>query len=159
MSVGLLRILFQNKLIEQDQVEKYREKVNQNKNIIPILAEAGIIKQADLALLLAKLFHYPILDLSLYSRSMMVPDVINDSQMTEHRCIPLFKRGQKLFLGVSDPTLLQTYQKLVFPSGLIVDLILVNDEQLDRLLEFASQTSTAILDEISADTTGLHRQR
>ena len=155
MSVGLLRILFQNKLIEQDQVEKYREKVNQNKNIIPMLAEAGIIKQADLALLLAKLFHYPILDLSLYSRSMMVPDVINDSQMTEHRCIPLFKRGQKLFLGVSDPTLLQTYQKLVFPSGLIVDLILVNDEQLDRLLEFASQTSTAILDGISADTTGL----
>jgi len=155
MSVGLLRILFQNKLIEQDQVEKYREKVNQNKNIIPMLAEAGIIKQADLALLLAKLFHYPILDLSLYSRSMMVPDVLNDSQMTEHRCVPLFKRGQKLFLGVSDPTLLQTYQKLVFPSGLIVDLILVNDEQLDRLLEFASQTSTAILDEISADTTGL----
>ena len=51
--------------------------------------------------------------------------------------------------------MLQTYQKLVFPSGLIVDLILVNDEQLDRLLEFASQTSTAILDEISADTTGL----
>jgi len=155
MSVGLLRILFQNKLIEQDQVEKYREKVNQNKNIIPMLAEAGIIKQADLALLLAKLFHYPILDLSLYSRSMMVQDVLNDSQMTEYRCVPLFKRGQKLFLGVSDPTLLQTYQKLVFPSGLIVDLILVNDEQLDRLLEFASQTSTAILDEISADSTGL----
>lgn len=155
MSVGLLRILFQNKLIEQDQVEKYREKVNQNKNIIPMLAEAGIIKQANLALLLAKLFHYPILDLSLYSRSMMVQDVLNDSQMTEYRCVPLFKRGQKLFLGVSDPTLLQTYQKLVFPSGLIVDLILVNDEQLDRLLEFASQTSTAILDEISADSTTL----
>ena len=155
MSVGLLRILFQNKLIEQDQVEKYREKVNQNKNIIPMLAEAGIIKQADLALLLAKLFHYPILDLSLYSHSMMVQDVLNDSQMTEYRCVPLFKRGQKLFLGVSDPTLLQTYQKLVFPSGLIVDLILVNDEQLDRLLEFASQTSTAILDEISADSTTL----
>ena len=155
MSVGLLRILFQNKLIEQDQVEKYREKVNQNKNIIPMLAEAGIIKQADLALLLAKLFHYPILDLSLYSSSMMVQDVLNDSQMTEYRCVPLFKRGQKLFLGVSDPTLLQTYQKLVFPSGLIVDLILVNDEQLDRLLEFASQTSTAILDEISADSTTL----
>ncbi|OAM27008.1 MULTISPECIES: type IV-A pilus assembly ATPase PilB [Eikenella] len=155
MSVGLLRILFQTKLIEQDQVEKYREKVNQNKNIIPILAEAGIIKQTDLAQLLAKLFHYPILDLSLYSRSMMVQDVLNDSQMMEYRCVPLFKRGQKLFLGVSDPTLLQTYQKLVFPSGLIVDLILVNDEQLDRLLEFASQTSTAILDEISADPTGV----
>ena len=37
----------------------------------------------------------------------------------------------------------------------IFDLILVNDEQLDRLLEFASQTSTAILDEISADSTTL----
>ncbi|OAM26117.1 type IV-A pilus assembly ATPase PilB [Eikenella longinqua] len=155
MSVGLLRVLFQNKLIEQDQVEKYREKINQNKNIIPMLAEAGIIKQADLAQLLAKLFHYPILDLSQYSRSMMVQDVLNDAQMTEHRCVPLFKRGQKLFLGVSDPTLLQTYQKLIFPSGLMVDLVLINDEQLDGLLEFASQTSTSILDEISSDSTGI----
>lgn len=154
MSVGLLRILFQNKLIEQDQIEKYREKINKNKNIIPMLAEAGIIKQTELALLLAKLFHYPILDLSLYSRSMMVQDVLNDTQMTEYRCVPLFKRGQKLFLGVSDPTLLQTYQKLVFPSGLIVDLVLINDEQLDGLLEFASQTSTSILDEISSETPG-----
>ena len=154
MSVGLLRILFQNKLIEQDQIEKYREKINKNKNIIPMLAEAGIIKQTELALLLAKLFHYPILDLSLYSRSMMVQDVLNDTQMTEYRCVPLFKRGQKLFLGVSDPTLLQTYQKLVFPSGLIVDLVLINDEQLDGLLEFASQTSTSILDEISSENPG-----
>lgn len=154
MSVGLLRILFQNKLIEQDQIEKYREKINQNKNIIPMLADAGIIKQTKLALLLAKLFHYPILDLSLYSRSMMVQDVLNDTQMTEYRCVPLFKRGQKLFLGVSDPTLLQTYQKLVFPSGLIVDLVLINDEQLDGLLEFASQTSTSILDEISSEAPG-----
>ena len=154
MSVGLLRILFQNKLIEQDQVEKYREKVNQNKNIIPLLAEAGIIQQKDLLLLLAKLFHYPMMDLSRYSRSMLVQDVINDTQMLEYRCIPLFKRGQRLFLGVSNPTLLQTYQQLVFPSGLSVDLVLVNDEQLDRLLEFASQTSTAILDEISENPDG-----
>lgn len=85
---------------------------------------------------------------------MMVQDVLNDTQMTEYRCVPLFKRGQKLFLGVSDPTLLQTYQKLVFPSGLIVDLVLINDEQLDGLLEFASQTSTSILDEISSETPG-----
>ena len=151
MSVGLLRILFQNKLIGQDQIEKYREKIDKNKNIIPMLADAGIINQKELVQLLAKLFHYPILDLSRYSRSMIVQDVINDTQMMENRCVPLFRRGQKLFLGVSDPTLLQTYQKLIFPSGLMIDLVLVNDEQLDRLLEYASQTSTAILDEISDD--------
>ncbi len=151
MSVGLLRILFQNQLLDQEQVEKYREKVNQNKNIIPMLAEAGVIKQPELAQLLARLFNYPTMDLSRYARSMLVPDVLNDEQMTEYRCVPLFKRGRRLFLGVSDPTLLQTYQKLVFPSGLIVDLIVLNDEQLDGLLEFAQQTSTTILDGISSE--------
>lgn len=151
MSVGLLRILFQNQLLTQEQAEKYREKVNQNKNIIPMLAEAGIIKQQDLAALLARLFNYPMMDLSQYSRSLMVPDILNDEQMAEYRCVPLFKRGRRLFLGVSDPTLLQTYQKLAFPSGLTVDLVVLNDEQLDGLLEFVRQTSTALLDGISSD--------
>lgn len=151
MSVGLLRILFQNGLLTQEQAEQYREKVNQNKNIIPMLAEAGIVKQQELATLLAKLFNYPMMDLSHYSRSLMVPDILNDEQVAEYRCVPLFKRGRRLFLGVSDPTLLQTYQKLVFPSGLIVDLVILNDEQLDSLLEFVRQTSTALLDGISSE--------
>lgn len=151
MSVGLLRILFQNHLLTQEQAEKYREKVNQNKNIIPMLAEAGIIRQQELAALLAKLFNYPMMDLSHYSRSLMVPDILDDEQMAEYRCVPLFKRGRRLFLGVSDPTLLQTYQKLVFPSGLIVDLVILNDEQLDSLLEFVRQTSTALLESISSE--------
>ncbi|EGY51720.1 type IV-A pilus assembly ATPase PilB [Neisseria shayeganii] len=151
MSVGLLRILFQNHLLTQEQAEKYREKVNQNKNIIPMLAEAGIIRQQELAALLAKLFNYPMMDLSHYSRSLMVPDILDDEQMAEYRCVPLFKRGRRLFLGVSDPTLLQTYQKLVFPSGLIVDLVILNDEQLDSLLELVRQTSTALLEGIAAE--------
>lgn len=151
MSIGLLRILTQNQLINQEQLAKLQEKSSKNKNIIPTLAESGIIKQADLASLLARLFNYPFMDLSGYSLSMLVPDILNEEQMETNRCIPLFKRGRKLFLAVADPTLLQTYQKLVFPSGLIVDLIIVPDDQLDRLIEEARQSSTSLLDGIEGD--------
>lgn len=151
MSIGLLRILTQNQLINQEQLAKLQEKSSKNKNIIPTLAESGIIKQADLASLLARLFNYPFMDLSGYGLSMLVPDILNEEQMETNRCIPLFKRGRKLFLAVADPTLLQTYQKLVFPSGLIVDLIIVPDDQLDRLIEEARQSSTSLLDGIEGD--------
>lgn len=153
MSIGLLRILSQNQLINPEQLDKLQEKSKKNKNIIPSLAESGIIKQGELASLLARLFNYPFMDLSGYSRSLIVKDIANEEQMEEHRFIPLFKRGRKLFLAVSDPTLLQTYQKIVFPSGLIVDLIIVPDDQLDRLIEEARQTSTSLLEGLEGDNT------
>lgn len=154
MSIGLLRVLAQKKLIPQEKLGKYQEAVKAEKNVLPLLFADQIIAPDALAELLGGLFNYPVLDLNVFSNSHVVKDVIDEAQMQQHRCIPLYKRGRKLFLAVSDPTQLQTLQRLVSTSGLQLDLVIVRDDQLDRMLEWFGQKNTSLLKEIALEQAG-----
>ena len=151
MSIGLLRVLYQHKIIGSDQVDKYREALDKKQNIQPLLFESNVIKADGLAQLLSQTFRFPLLDLSQYNTSLMVADVLNDSQIQTHRCIPIFQRGRRLFLAVSDPTQIQTYQQLAASLNLTVDLVVVRDDQLNNILEGIAQQSSTSLDEISSE--------
>lgn len=153
MSIGLLRVLVQQKLIPQENVEKYQNALKENKDILPMIFTDKVIDAENLAQLFATLFNYPIFDLDFFPRSHIVSDVLDESQMTALRCIPLFKRGRKIFLAVSDPTQMQNFQKAVFSSGLTVELVIVRDDQLMRMLEWFGQDNSSLLKEMTLDST------
>ena len=152
MSIGLLRVLVQHKLVPQDKLEKYQSAISADKNILPMIFDDGVTSPENLVTLLSSVFNYPILDLNYYPRSNIVKDIMDEQHMQKLRCIPIFKRGRRVFMAVSDPTQLQNIQKALFSSGLNVDLVLVRNDQLERLLEWFGQSSTSILKEIDTDS-------
>ena len=152
MSAGLLRILVQKKLVPQENLAKYQEAIKADKPILASIFADKLITPEDLAELCATLFNYPMLDLNFFPRSKIVSDVLDESQMMELRCIPLFKRGKKLYLAVSDPTNIQNLQKVVFSSGLAIDLVIVRDDQLNTVLEWFGQSNSSLLKEIGMDS-------
>ena len=152
MSAGLLRILVQKKLVPQENLAKYQEAIKADKPILASIFADKLITPEDLAELCATLFNYPMLDLNFFPRSKIVPDILDESQMMELRCIPLFKRGKKLYLAVSDPTNIQNLQKVVFNSGLAIDLVIVRDDQLNTMLEWFGQSNSSLLKEIGMDS-------
>lgn len=151
MSVGLLRILVQSQVISNEQAAGFQEALKHNKDIAPMLFEANIITPEGLAGLLAKLFNYPLLDLSYYPRNNVLTDVLSEEAMVQNRCLPIFRRGNKVFLAVADPTQIQTYQKIAFTAGVTFDLVVVRSDQLDSILEWQNQRSTSILKEMSLE--------
>ena len=152
MSIGLLRVLVQHKLVPQDKLEKDQSAISADKNILPMIFDDGVTSPENLVTLLSSVFNYPILDLNYYPRSNIVKDIMDEQHMQKLRCIPIFKRGRRVFMAVSDPTQLQNIQKALFSSGLNVDLVLVRNDQLERLLEWFGQSSTSILKEIDTDS-------
>ena len=152
MSAGLLRILVQKKLVPQENLAKYQEAIKADKPILASIFADKLITPEDLAELCATLFNYPMLDLNFFPRSKIVSDVLDESQMMELRCIPLFKRGKKLYLAVSDPTNIQNLQKVVFNSGLAIDLVIVRDDQLNTMLEWFGQSNSSLLKEMGMDS-------
>ena len=148
MSIGLLRILVQQKLVPQDNIEKYQTAVKAEKPVLPLLFNDKIITPEALAELCARLFNYPVLDLNYYPRSRVIKDVMTSEQMKEFRCIPLLKRGRSLYVGVSDPTQIQNVQKLAFASGLQVELVVVRDDQLTNVLDWFGQSNNELLKEM-----------
>ena len=149
MSVGLLRVLVQSQTISNQQAEHYNNLLQSGKEILPNLFSDGIISPKALGELVARVFSYPLLDLRYYPRNNVVSDILTEEQMVQNRCIPIFKRGRKVYFAVSDPTQIQNFQKIAFASGLSVDLVVVPDDQLSSLLEWLGQRSTTILKEIN----------
>lgn len=151
MSVGLLRVLVQSQTISNQQAEHYNNLLQSGKEILPNLFSDGIISPKALGELVARVFSYPLLDLRYYPRNNVVSDILTEEQMVQNRCIPIFKRGRKVYFAVSDPTQIQNFQKIAFASGLSVDLVVVPDDQLSSLLEWLGQRSTTILKEINEE--------
>ena len=151
MSIGLLRVLLQSQTITNAQAEHYGNALKSGKEILPMLFSDGIISPRSLGELVARVFSYPLLDLHHYPRSNVIPDVLSEEQMVQNRCIPIFRRGRKVYLAVSDPTQIQNFQKITFSSGVTIDLVVVPDDQLSSLLEWLGQRSTTILKEISEE--------
>ena len=149
MSVGLLRVLVQSQTISNQQAEHYNSLLQSGKEILPNLFSDGIISPKALGELVARVFSYPLLDLRYYPRNNVVSDILTEEKMVQNRCIPIFKRGRKVYFAVSDPTQIQNFQKIAFASGLSVDLVVVPDDQLSSLLEWLGQRSTTILKEIN----------
>lgn len=149
MSVGLLRVLVQSQTISNQQAEHYNSLLQSGKEILPNLFSDGIISPKALGELVARVFSYPLLDLHYCPRNNVVSDILTEEQMVQNRCIPIFKRGRKVYFAVSDPTQIQNFQKIAFASGLSVDLVVVPDDQLSSLLEWLGQRSTTILKEIN----------
>ena len=149
MSVGLLRVLVQSQTISNQQAEHYNSLLQSGKEILPNLFSDGIISPKALGELVARVFSYPLLDLRYYPRNNVVSDILTEEQMVQNRCIPIFKRGRKVYFAVSDPTQIQNFQKIAFASGLSVDLVVGPDDQLSSLLEWLGQRSTTILKEIN----------
>ncbi|MGF6148026.1 Type II traffic warden ATPase [Kingella potus] len=149
MSVGLLRVLTQNRILSAEQVGRYQKALGAGKDIIPMLFGDSVTDPKSLAELLAGIFNYPVLDLGYYPRSSIVPDILPEEQMQKNGCVPIFKRGGKIYLAVSDPTRIQEFQKLI--SGYSVDLIVVRHDQLTTLTEWLGQRSTTILREMSQE--------
>jgi type IV pilus assembly protein PilB len=66
----------------------------------------------------------------------------------------LFKRGNRLFVGVSDPTNLRALDDIKFQSNHIIEPILVDEQQLERAIEQAHAATSTTIDDMD-DSEGL----
>ncbi len=153
MSLGLLRSLVQAQIVTAEQAKALEDKAKKDAvSILSILIDSKTITPAYLAEALSRIFSYPILDLNYYDAGQMVTDSIQPSDMGKYLCVPLRKRGRRIFLGVVDPTLLSIYQKLVFAEGLTVELVIVEVDKLMRLLEGVTNNNSNILADLTNDS-------
>ena len=148
MSLGLIRVLYKHQLIDAEQAEKLRTELEQKRPVIPALLQSGCINADKLVIFLSNVFGIPYLDLEQYNPNLVPADLIDAKTMQLNLCVPLMKRGNRLFLAVSDPTPIQHYQKISSEVGCILNLIIVRDDQLRQLLDNITSESIDLLDGI-----------
>ena len=79
-------------------------------------------------------FGVPIFDLEAMNLDMLPEHQIDAELMVKHHAVPLFRRGQNLFVAVSDPLNLSALDEFKFAAGINTDAVLVDDEALRKLI-------------------------
>lgn len=108
------------------------------------IQDRKIVSPGQLAAANAIEFGIPLIDVSAFDPAQNALKLVSEELLQKHQVLPMFKRGGKLYVGVSDPTRMQALDEIKFHTNLVVEPILVADDQLRRTLEAWSNASDSL---------------
>ncbi|WP_417539461.1 type IV-A pilus assembly ATPase PilB [Marinobacter sp.] len=157
---GLARRFVEDGLLDEATAKDAFVQASQNRiPLITYLTQNKLADSAKLAFSAAMEFGVSVLDLSSFLPEMMPEGVVDEKLVRKHNALPLYKRGNRLFIAVSDPTNIQALDEIKFNTGLSTDAILVDDAKLrdaiDKYLD-SQDTSMGNLDD--ADLEGVETE-
>ena len=156
---GLPRRLVQDGLITEEAIVEAQESARQKKvGLVPYLVDNELADSRAIAIAASHEFGVPLLDLGAIEVDLDCIRAVDQNLLNKHRVLPLVKRGQRLFLAISDPTNLQAIDEIKFQTSLKVDPVVVEqaelEERISRALE-AVDTSMSALDDGDLDLENL----
>src|SRR5690606_36451756 len=78
--------------------------------------------------------------------------LVDDKLLCKHQVLPLYRRGNRLYLATMDPTNTAALDELKFHTGLSIDMVAVDERQLAPLINRLVQHSEdASLDDLLDD--------
>ena len=118
----------------------------ERKPIASYLAEKKLVAPPALAAANSIEFGVPLLDANALDPSQAAVKLVNEELLRKHCALPLFKRGNRLFVGVADPTNSRALDEIKFQTNLVVEAILVDEDSIRRGIEKMLETSDALAD-------------
>ncbi|TWV83041.1 type IV-A pilus assembly ATPase PilB [Moraxella sp. VT-16-12] len=133
---GLAHILVSNGLIEPNKMmQALTDSQTQQVALVPYLVENKLVNASLLAHVLSREFGDPLFDLNALSDDVIPKDIVDEKTVNKYGVLPLFKRGNKLFVGLSDPTRLDAIDAIAFNANLSVETVVVEEDKLRKKIE------------------------
>ena len=100
-----------------------------------VLVTESYVSGTDLAEIFSSEYAFPVYDIENHNLEMSPQDVVDIKLLQKHRVLPLFKRGSKLYIAVSDPTDNLANTEIRFQTGLSIESVLAPVDKLEPVLE------------------------
>ncbi|MGS1080354.1 type IV-A pilus assembly ATPase PilB [Pseudoxanthomonas beigongshangi] len=116
------------------------------------VAEKKLASPSQMAAANAVEFGMPLLDVASFDVAHNAVKLVSEELLQKHQVLPIYKRGSKLFVGVSDPTnKMQALDEIKFHTNLVVEPILVDDDSLRRALDQWINASSSLSNPFGGD--------
>lgn len=147
MLTGLARALVSEKWLSEAEAEALvRQAGNLGEGFVSRLISVKKIKAARLAEFAAVQFGFPFFDLAAIDLEVLPRNLLDPKLVQKRRVLALYQRGNRLAVAVSDPTNLQAIDEVKFQTNLGVDIVVVEDDKLGKLIEqFADSGVNALV--------------
>ncbi len=131
------RLVSEGALSESDARKASEASSKQRVSLIAYLIENGLADPRATAAAASQEFGVPLFDASAIDLKQAPIKAIEPALMEKHRAVPLYKRGNRMFIGIADPTNDRALEEIKFQSKMLVEPIIVDDNTLTRLIEQA----------------------
>ncbi len=145
----------QGKLVQGDANAIQAEAKKAGVTFIEQLSASKKLSSKEIALFAAHTFGVPLLDLSAIDADQLPVTLLDTKLVATKRVLPLQKRGNRLFVGMSDPTNDQLLSELKFATGSTLEPVVVEEDKLAVLLKRFGESSAKALDQLMGDDTAL----
>ncbi len=139
---GLAKCLARQGLITDAAAQRhFEDAVKKKQPFATFLVTNKILDSLVIAETVSREFGLPLLDLNSFIPDIAPVKLVSERLIRQHRILPLYKRGHRLFVGLSDPTNFQGLDEIKFQTRLSTECVIVEDEKLSRLVETALEAA------------------
>lgn len=133
---GLARQLVNEGLVSADAMQKALTESQRDKtSLVSYLVSNKLANASKIAWLIAREFGDPLFDLDGIDQGSIPKDLIDEKVVRQFNALPIFQRGTRLFIAMSDPSRVDAIDAIRFGSKLSVETVVVEDDKLSKLIE------------------------
>ena len=149
---GLPQRLVQDGVVEEAaMLEAMNAAKERHTNIVTQLVSSGAASPRDIAVAASNEFGVPLFDLDAANLDLDTIRVVSDKLLSKHRVLPIFRRGRRLFLAVSDPTNQHAIDEIKFQTSLGIEVVLVEEDKLQKALDKAIEQVEAAITPLAGE--------
>ncbi len=138
------RLVLDGALSEADARKALDESAKAKKQMQPFLLEQRLVTSAQVAAANSVEFGMPLFDPASMDVRFSAAKSVNEELIQKNMALPLFKRGNRLYVAISDPTNTRALDEIKFAANLTVEPILVDEELLRRAIDIALASSDSM---------------
>ena len=133
---GLARRLVEDNLLEEDVAREATEEARKTRvPFVTHLVQNNIVDSKAIATSASEEFGTPLLDITALDPDAIPKDLIDEKLIRSNHAIPVFHRGNRLFVAVSDPTNRTGLDEIKFQTGISTEEVLVEENKLAAFIE------------------------
>lgn len=147
---GLAQQLISEGIVSEANMKTAQtESQQQQIGLVSYLVDNKLADAYHLAQMLSQAFGDPLFDLDALSLDVIPKDLVDEKIVRKFNALPLFKRGQRLFVALSDPTRIDAIDAIAFNSRLSIETVVVEEDKLKKRIEALYADSMQGLDSFS----------
>jgi type IV pilus assembly protein PilB len=149
---GLAARLVRDNLLNATDAEKIQAEASAHKtSFVSRLVESKKLDSAVIARAASEEFGVPLFEITSLDLETAPVKLVDEKIIRRHLVLPIYKRGNRLYVAIADPTNLAALDEIKFNTGLVTEPILVDHTKLDGAIDKCIEAHDTTFQSLSTD--------
>jgi type IV pilus assembly protein PilB len=136
----------------EDEILKLQKSIEgKKKSFFTAALESKPASSKEICFGAAKEYGLPLLDVTALDPDILDNGLLSDKIIRKHQVLPIQKKGNKLYVAVSDPTDLAVLDEIRFSTGTAVEAIVAEPAKLVKMIDIALDKADTSLSDLAGE--------